>query len=189
MNYHQKYSFSAINIKKKVATRFRSFSKQVSYSHTETLEAMMNFFEWNELTPNDNLGVQNNSIKKRINASIAILKNIENSQTKPTNAMLELLFQQNDENEQEEDDFFEFESQELISENEELIYYRNQYDIIKTNYYLLKNEFETLLQSTKYVRNNFGASHYKLNITKEEFESIKQKLKNVYHHNTTKINE
>ncbi len=185
-------TFSHINFKKKTAERFRKFSKIIAKTHTEALEAMLNFFETHSISPYESLGANmttlESKIKQRINAVIAIMKNIENSQTKPTNAMLELLFQQDNENEQEEDDFFDFEPQELISENEELVYYRNQYDTIKTNFYKLKNEFETVLQNTKYVRNNFGTDHYKLNLTTKEFESLKQKLEHVYHHNSTEIN-
>ena len=70
---YQKYRFSAINIKKDVAVRFRNFSRLVSDSHTHTLERVMNFFEWNDLSPNDDLGINNNRTNKRINAVIAIL--------------------------------------------------------------------------------------------------------------------
>ncbi len=98
-NHQKKYSFSAISIKPKVATRFRKFSKEITHSHTDTLEAMMNFFDLNELSPNESLGANmktlENSLKKRINALVAIIRNIEKKQTKPTNAMLELLFQEN----------------------------------------------------------------------------------------------
>src|SRR5690606_11546377 len=89
-----RYSFSGINIKKEVAVRFRTFSRLVSNSHTTTLETVMNFFEWNDLSPNDNLGLKNNRTNKRINAVIAILKNIEKHQTLPTKAMLDSLFQE-----------------------------------------------------------------------------------------------
>ena len=73
--------------------RFRNFSRLVSDSHTHTLERVMDFFEWNDLSPNDDLGINNNRTNKRINAVIAILKNIEKHQTLPTKAMLDTLFQ------------------------------------------------------------------------------------------------
>jgi len=38
---------------------------------------MLNFFDWNDLSPTDSLGVKNERTNKRINALIAIVKNIE----------------------------------------------------------------------------------------------------------------
>ena len=91
-------TFSAISVKKIVASRFREFSKGVSSSHTETLTTMMNFFEYNNLSPGQPLeftiGKLEGNIKKRINALIAIIKDIEKHQTQPTTAMLQLLFEQ-----------------------------------------------------------------------------------------------
>lgn len=94
MNNYKKYGFTNITIKKGIADRFRQFSKQIPCSNSEALEAMLNFFEWNEIAPNDNLDTRNTELKKRINAMIAILKDIEKTQTKPTTAMLQALFQE-----------------------------------------------------------------------------------------------
>jgi hypothetical protein len=94
MTGYSKYSFSGINVKKDVAIKFRKFSKQISKSHTDALVAMLHFFERNDLSPDDDLGINNNRTNKRINAVIAILKNIEKTQTKPTVAMLQSLFEQ-----------------------------------------------------------------------------------------------
>lgn len=149
---------------------------------------MLDFFEMNGISPNENLGANmttlESKIKKRINALIAIIKNIEKHQTKPTNAMIQLLFQENLE-EKESDEIIEFESENLISENEELGYYRNQYFTTKANYNDLKNDFETLLKNTNYIPNNFGVGYFRLNITKEKFEKLKQKLKDIHHYNTS----
>ena len=80
MTGYSKYSFSGINVKKDVAIKFRKFSKQISKSHTDALVAMLHFFERNDLSPDDDLGINNNRTNKRINAVIAILKNIEKTQ-------------------------------------------------------------------------------------------------------------
>lgn len=184
-NTYKKYSFSGISIKKDVASRFRRFSKQVSKSNTEALEAMLNFFYWNELSPNDNIDVKNDGIKKRINALIAIIKNIEKHQTKPTTIMLQSLFEETINAEKEEE--YNFETPTLISENEELTHYRNEYYKTQENYNTLKYDVEEIIQKTKYFKGNFGAGHFRLEITKEEFEQLKQKLEDVHHHNTAKI--
>ena len=174
-NHQKKYSFSAISIKPNVATRFRKFSKRISRSHTDALETMMNFFDLNELSPNESLGANmqtlENSLKKRINALVAIIRDIEKNQTKPTNAMLELLFQENP-----QEELFEFEQQELITENEELNHYRNRYEEVQQQFHSVKYDLEKIIDKTTYVKSSFGGGYLKLDLSKDEFENIKQKL-------------
>ncbi|MCX2838271.1 BfmA/BtgA family mobilization protein [Salinimicrobium sp. MT39] len=90
-------SFIGIRFKKETAKRFQEFSKTHFKSHTEALDTMLDFFFYNEISPKEKLGPTGRtieaSIKKRINAVIAIMRDMEKSQTKPTVAMLECLFQ------------------------------------------------------------------------------------------------
>ena len=59
---------------------------------------MIEFFEDNGISPSESMGPHMQTlerlIKKRINGVIAILKDIEKSQTKPTVAMMESLFKE-----------------------------------------------------------------------------------------------
>tara|TARA_R110002049_G_scaffold140019_1_gene300940 strand:+ start:210 stop:749 length:540 start_codon:yes stop_codon:yes gene_type:complete len=175
---YQKYRFSAISIKKEVAVRFREFSRLVSDSHTGTLETVMNFFEWNDLSPNDDLGIKNNRTNKRINAVIAILKNIEKHQTLPTKAMLDTLFQEmsqvEDQKEKEED--FDFGTPEPFSRDTELEHYRNRYEEMQQQLGNYKNRMQDLLEQMTYVKGTFGKGHYKLDMDKSEFEKLKKGL-------------
>lgn len=95
---NKKYGFSAVSLKSSVAKRFRSFSKMISSNHSEILSLMMDFFENNEVSPTEDLGPNMNKIEKkiksRINAVIAILKDIEKNQTKPSAAILNALLEQ-----------------------------------------------------------------------------------------------
>jgi hypothetical protein len=67
-----------------------------------TLMLMLDFFEDNGISPTESMGPRletlearmSTLIKKRMNGMIAILKDIEKSQTKPTAAMLYSLFEQ-----------------------------------------------------------------------------------------------
>jgi len=89
-------SFIGIRFKKGTAKRFQEFSRTHFKSHTEALETMLDFFFYNKISPKEKLGPTGRTIeanlKKRINAVIAIMRNMEKSQTKPTVAMLESLF-------------------------------------------------------------------------------------------------
>lgn len=93
-------SFIGIRFKKETAKLFQEFSRTHFKSHTEALETMLNFFFYNEISPKEKLGPTGRtieaSIKKRINAVIAIMRDMEKTQTKPTVAMIESLFQTNE---------------------------------------------------------------------------------------------
>tara|TARA_B100000953_G_scaffold245700_1_gene207642 strand:+ start:120 stop:542 length:423 start_codon:yes stop_codon:yes gene_type:complete len=90
-------SFIGIRFKKETAKRFQEFSRTHFKSHTEALATMLDFFFYNEISPKEKLGPTGRTIeanlKKRINAVIAIMRDMEKTQTRPTVAMIESLFQ------------------------------------------------------------------------------------------------
>lgn len=98
----EKERFETLKIKSSVALKFKQFSKQMSKSQSMTLLLMLDFFELNGISPSESIGPKMETlesrlamlIKKRMNGMIAILKDIEKSQTKPTAAMLYSLFEQ-----------------------------------------------------------------------------------------------
>ena len=100
----EKERFEKLGIKTSVAIRFRKFCKNMSKSQSMTLMLMMDFFEENGISPSESMGPRMETletrmatlIKKRMNGMIAILKDIEKSQTKPTAAMLYSLFEQSE---------------------------------------------------------------------------------------------
>jgi hypothetical protein len=87
-----------ITIEKKTAERFQQFSKTHYKTHTDAMAGMLDFFFYNEISPKENFGPTGrrieNILKKRINAVIAIMKDIEKTQTKPTAGMLMVLLEQ-----------------------------------------------------------------------------------------------
>ncbi|WP_298288784.1 BfmA/BtgA family mobilization protein [uncultured Lutibacter sp.] len=95
----KKEQFQTIKIKTSVVKRFRRFCKTMPQSQSMTLLIMLDFFENNGISPKESIGPQMRTleslIKKRINGMIAIVKDIEKNQTKPTVAMLQALFEQN----------------------------------------------------------------------------------------------
>jgi hypothetical protein len=99
---YEKEDFDTLKIKRSVAIEFRNFSKMMSKSQSMTLLLMMDFFNENGISPAERLGPRMETlenrismlIKKRMNGMIAIIKDIEKSQTKPTVAMLQALFEQ-----------------------------------------------------------------------------------------------
>ncbi|SHG54377.1 BfmA/BtgA family mobilization protein [Winogradskyella jejuensis] len=95
---YEKERFEKLGIKVSVAQKFRQFCKKMSLSQSMTLLLMIEFFEDNGISPHESVGPKMQTleslIKKRINGVIAIMKDIEKNQTKPTVAMIQSLFQQ-----------------------------------------------------------------------------------------------
>ncbi len=95
---YEKERFEKLGIKVSVAQKFRRFCKKMSLSQSMTLLLMIEFFEDNGISPHEAVGPKMQTleslIKKRINGVIAIMKDIEKNQTKPTVAMIQSLFQQ-----------------------------------------------------------------------------------------------
>lgn len=97
---YEKEEFTTISFKSSVAKKFRTFSKRMGASNSMTLLMMLDFFETNSVSPKENIGPKvqtlENLIKKRVSAVIAILRDMEKSQTKPTVAMMQSLFEESE---------------------------------------------------------------------------------------------
>ncbi len=92
------YDYTAVNLKRDVVKRFGKLSRKLSQPQSETLGAMIDFFEWHGFSPFDkmehSLMVELLKNRKRTEAVIAIMKDIEKHQTKPTIAMIQSLFEE-----------------------------------------------------------------------------------------------
>ena len=99
---YEKERFESLSIKTSVAIRFRQFCKKTTKSQSMTLLLMIDFFEGNGISPAESMGPHMETLekrmslllKKRINGMIAIMKDIEKNQTKPTAAMMLSLFKE-----------------------------------------------------------------------------------------------
>lgn len=168
---------SRLQVKASTANRFREFSKKNNSNQSETLDLILDFFEKNNLSPFETLVPSKVSleqlIKKRIDAVIAILKNIEKTQTKPGFLMLELLMEGRSVPKLEA-----IKKEKVITPNEksreqlELEITRLE-DLLKAT----KKDLEYLLRNVEIKGNAFGADYLKLNIPRTEFEQFKIALK------------
>lgn len=90
--------FRTLSIKASVERKFRRYCKTISKSHSMTLFLMVEFFEKHGISPEESLSPHaqtlENFIKNRISAVIAIIKDIEKNQTKPTIGILQALLEQ-----------------------------------------------------------------------------------------------
>lgn len=95
---YEKERFESVSLKISVAKKFNSYCRKLSKSKSMTLLLMLEFFEAHGISPAESMGPKMQTleslIKKRINGVIAILKDMEKSQTKPTVAMMQSLFEE-----------------------------------------------------------------------------------------------
>ncbi|UOY05729.1 hypothetical protein L0P88_17485 [Muricauda sp. SCSIO 64092] len=183
-------TFSTVRFKIKVANRFRKFSMQVARTHTEALESMLDFFEIHQLSPSDSidgsLSALEIRIKRRISNAIAIIKDIEKSQTLPTVAMLQSLFQEQFEPKEDSDLEDDFDFVEKKFENgheqeewlEETTVPKILYDRLEDKMEMLKKDFAYVLEHVKAVKSNFGKDYLKLELPMGAVEKYKRTIKN-----------
>ena len=169
---YEKENFESLSIKTSVAKRFRNYCRAISKSQSMALYHMVNFFESNGVSPEDHLGDTISTLKgqiiKRSNAVIAIIKNIEKIHHKPTTAILQSLFEETASIEKESETIFDFGTPTLITENEELQYYKNQYRLMQEDNLKLRSVMANFLNSIKYEKRPFGKGILKLNMDKSQ---------------------
>lgn len=191
MGGFSKYGFSGVNLKKETAIRFRNLSKELSLPNTETMEAMLDFFEIHQISPLDSMDGSLSAIeiriKRRIGNAIAIIKDIEKSQTLPTVAMLQSLFEQQFEQENNDGDleddleFIEkkFEHSDKDEEwIEETTVPKIRYERLEEKMEALRKDFSYVLEQVRAVKTSFGKGYLKLDLTAEELEKYKRSIKN-----------
>lgn len=168
---------SRLQIQSKTANRFREFSKKNSSNQSETLDLILDFFEKNNLSPFETLVPSKVSletlIKKRIDAVIAILKNIEKTQTKPGFLMLELLMEGRSISKPI------LVEKKMISSSNGKTSEQLELEISRLEKVLkaTKQDLEYLLQNLEIKANTFGSDYLKLNISPTEFEQFKIAIK------------
>ena len=178
------YKYLALNLKASVVKRFRSFAKKMAGSQSEALEKMIDFFEWHGFKPNDRFvdsileEIRKN--RKRTEANIAILRDIEITQTKPNNVMLLSLFGESIRQEKpikREKKLVKNDS-EKKEEEIEITVPKIRYERLAEKLNLTVRDFQYVLENTTIVKKGFGKSYIRLEITEEELERYRRGLKN-----------
>ena len=171
--------FYTVRFKRTTAMHFKQFSKRIAKSHTEALQAMLDFFQWHGISPFDRFGPQlqreEAKTRKRIDAVIAIIKDIEKSQTKPTTAMLQALFSGLDPMQKPmPSKISQKPPPKKASEN---TVDRKKYDRLQEENKQYQNSIRQLLQKVVTVNPTFGTPYFKLEIAPEELIKIERTLK------------
>ncbi len=164
-------TFAGLRIKSSVARRFRKFARGMASSQSHTLDLMLDFFQRNKLSPKENLGPNMNSLehnlKKRIDGFIAILRDIEKNQTKPTQAMLAALFEELPQ---------DGKKPKRIPDMEDLIFTPTvEQEQSEPAYPEINPDLLLLLENLEYHQPSFSKAYYRLNLDRNNIEQLKQK--------------
>ncbi|PKD18430.1 hypothetical protein APR41_04575 [Salegentibacter salinarum] len=173
----KKETFKNLSIKASVAKRFRKFTKDLGLRQSASLDLMLDFFETNRLSPTQHLGPNMKSLEhhleKRINSSIAIVRAIESTQTKPTQAMLAALFESLPEKTKKKlPPSFEQALQNTLAQKPII----QQLPEAPPE----KKDLEAVLKNIELVKPTFGNPYLKVNMEYDELKSLKYKY-HVYH--------
>ncbi len=178
-------SFSTVKFKVNIANRFRSFSKSIAPSHSEAMEIILDFFEVEDISPikqfSSNYHTLEKLIKKRINGVVAIIKDIEKHQTKPTHAMIQLLFEGGAKEKKplliEKKVLEEKNKTEVDSKDSLMEFYKTQFEKDQERVSIFRREYFKLLEQLVFTKSNFGKNHYRLDISQEDLENLKIKIR------------
>lgn len=180
---YEKEAFKTLKIKSSIAKKFKHFCGQMSASQSMTLHMMLEFFEDNGLSPKESLGPKiqtlEHLIKKRANGLVAIIKNIEQTQNKPLLAMMQSLFEEVAMPKQEL--WLERKPQtenDTIAEDPKLQSIKLRMEILELKRELTtrKTDMKMILENVEHVKNNFGKSYLRLNLSQEQLESLKKTI-------------
>ena len=172
-------SYLTFKIKRETGEKFRSFSKEVKKSQSEILDLMIQFFRNQGLSPTDDFAPDllsfDKKISARINAVIAIIKEIEKTQTKPTLAMIQMLFQEQPTAKKEVLQEIKLASEPLLIVNKEDVE-AEQHLQIKKQLRETREDIYKIIDKVIITRSSFGRPFLRLNLSQEEFEKLKAKF-------------
>ncbi|MFS4457332.1 BfmA/BtgA family mobilization protein [Maribacter sp. 2304DJ31-5] len=176
----RKSDFTAISINRITASRFREYSKEISKSHSQTLDCMIDFFEETNTTPLNrytlNLIKFQNEILKRLEYIIELIREQERKYHKPTYEMLKSLFDGKP---------YKFSKKVSQNEEEEELMFKEQ-RLTKEEWLFRENvvegkEYERLSQSNKEIRSVVSNLIDKLIFVKPTFGTLETQNKVSFH--------
>lgn len=176
--------FSAISINRITAERFRSFSKKVAGSHSDTLDQMMDFFEVVNISPRNRLMMHRlklyNFILRRIDYIVELLREQESLYHKPTHDMLRSLFDGTAMGKMqqpaiEEPRYKERKQEEL--ENIEPKISLEKYNVLHHDLQRERREFLKVLNSISEIKPHFGKPYLKVEMDATKLSILKRRLK------------
>ncbi|GMN07173.1 hypothetical protein MTsPCn5_25620 [Croceitalea sp. MTPC5] len=170
--------FFTIRFHRNTAQRFKHFSKRISKSYTETLDVMIDFFEWHGYSPHQRFGKEiiedQKKTRKRIDAVIAIIKSVEKSQNIPLiniETMLLSLFEGTYKKRKPRLVEKTIKKESPVKDDRVPQYKHNR---LKRKYIETSERLLYVLDQVELVKNRFGKDYLRIDLTHEELARYKQ---------------
>ncbi len=180
----RKNTFSAISINQITAERFREYSKIVCQSHSETVDAMIDFFEKTRISPKDEVAISFYRFQKQMMGRFdfieELLRSIEREHLIPTKKMLESLFDGTAIQEKKQPLLIEKKNVEQTAREKVKVdakVYQGQIAAIEKHCRYVSD----ILSKVTKVQPTFGKASFKLNMDDEALEKIHQELNEFKH--------
>jgi hypothetical protein len=175
------YNYKSLLLEAETVHLFSKFCKQLQQKQSHVLHAMIHFFQWHGISPFERFGPQlqreEAKTRKRIDAVIAIIKDIEKHQTKPTTAMLQALFAGldpiNEKPISKTQEKLQPKSVKTLPEN---TISQIKYDRLKEERDEYQQALSDLLSKVTPIKPAFGNAYFKLEISPGELVKIERKL-------------
>jgi len=180
--------FSAISINRIVASRFREYSKEVSPSHTETLDSMMDFFEKARITPKSEVMISFIQFQRymmgRFDYIEELLREQERKYHKPIYKMLRSLFEGKPYRfpEDEQPLLIEEKTERLSAEEwrfKENVVPRQEYNQLWNKKEEFRRSAINLIDRLTLVKPAFGKPYYRLEMDSVGMERLERKLRSI----------
>ena len=177
--------FGTIRLHHRTIKRFRRFSRKFKSSYSETLETILDFFEWHGISPHSRFASQINKgeerTRKRVEAAIAIIKDIEKTQTLPTNMMLQALFGQHEIVKKPKTPKLVEKSQVRLSRAEwhekENSVSQEKFNDLKQTHRKQMDEVLELIAKIEFVKPRFKDPYWKIDTNATELAIMKKRLR------------
>jgi hypothetical protein len=183
MENTRKSTFSAISLNRITAERFRGYSKTVTRSHSETMDAMIDFFERTRISPKSEVMIGfikfQNYMIGRFDYLEEILRTMEREQLRPTHDMLKSLFDGTAHKKKERPVLVDRKSIKMTKAEWNLkeghVSFEKHHSVVKVKAENLRL-FNRVFDHVTKIEPTFGKPYLKLEMSETELRHIKQQL-------------
>lgn len=179
----RKSTFSAISIDRITAERFRTYSKTVSRTHSEIIDAMIDFFEETKIAPRNEVMMSfikfQNYMIGRFDYLEELIRTMEREQIKPTHDMLKSLFDGTALQKKHQPLLVDRAALKMTKEEwnmeEGKVPFEKYHDAIKARA-KDRRTFKKVLDKINIVEPTFGKPYFKVEMDPVELENIRKEL-------------
>ena len=146
-------SYANIRVYEEVVDQFRQFAKEQGLMQSQAFQLLLDHYASQE-APGENNSIEN-PILERLDQTISIIRNIEKHQTKPTLALLQMLFEEQPSRPQTK-----------MAQNS------SQIGELEDRYNLLLCQLQDLVRKIERITPTLGKPYFRIHLTDSEYRQL-----------------